>query len=283
MFHLDQCQNSPKNHLYRTHHVRSSANRDGVEENDFDFWKQAHTDEDFGCYSPVTWETKTLRSNMKDDESSPLLPYNHHYSIPCPTPSREAIILQSRKDLMEMIEDIPESCYEISLKDFVDDQQSSQGVEEENDVQETSFDFHVEAQVRKQKRKTQKSYNTTRQISRTSSMESEIFLIKVFFPTFLGSKKKKKAPENRSIVSPRPSAGGPENHNDWSKIRKFFLNKKSGTSCSSGSSSGSTSSSSNGSSRRSVTCRSSGSNILTGCWFFCSKKSKSKRQRGLVM
>ncbi|TQE00173.1 hypothetical protein C1H46_014185 [Malus baccata] len=278
MFHLDQGKNFPRNHLYRTHHVHSSANRDSAEENDFDFWKQAHTYEDFGCYSPVTWETNALRSNMKDDESSPLLPHNHHYSIPCPTPSREEIILQSTKDLMEMIQDMPESCYEISLKDFVDEQQSTQGVKEENNVQETSFDFHIEPQVRKQKRKTQKGY-TTRQISRTSSMESEIFLIKVFFPTFLGSKKKEKAPENRSKVSPRPSAGGPENHNDWSKIRKFFLNKKSGASCSSGS----TSSSSNSSTTRSVTCRSSGSNILTGCWFIRSKKSKSKRQRGLVM
>lgn len=48
----------------------------------------------------------------------------------------------------------------------MDEQQSMKGFKEENDAQETSFNFHIEPQIRKQKIKKKKSNNTTRQISR---------------------------------------------------------------------------------------------------------------------
>lgn len=113
---------------------------------------------------------------------------------------------------MEMIRNMPESCYELSLKDIVDEQQGMQKAREDTDVDEKKFHLQTQAQIRKQKKK--KITYKTRQISRTSSMESETFRIKIFFPTFLCSKKKTKAAGNCSKVSPRPPFEGPENHKD---------------------------------------------------------------------
>ncbi|XP_021807327.1 uncharacterized protein LOC110751200 [Prunus avium] len=214
------------------------------------------------------------------DESTPLLPNNHHYSNPCTMTTlsqRQAEIVQSRREMMEMIQDMPESCYELSLKDIVDDeQQGAQGVrEEETDAKETSFSFRSEEEVQIRKQKSNVKKKSSYEISRTSSMESETFLIKMFFPTFLGSKKKLKPPGNcSSKVSPSPSLSLKNNHKDWCKIRAFFLagvNKNSQGNNSSSSSS-------------SRTRFSDETNTLPGCWFFFhSKKSKTKRQRGCLL
>ncbi|BBH02466.1 embryo defective 2170 [Prunus dulcis] len=254
------CQNFPRNHLSPSCHVRSSR-RGSAEEKDFDFW-----------------ETNTLLRWNIEDESSPLLPNHHHYSNPCTMTTlsqRQAAIVQSRRELMEMIQDMPESCYELSLKDIVDDeQQGAQGVGgEETDAKETSFSFRSEeVQIRKQKSNVKKK--SSYEISRTcSSMESETFLLKMFFPTFLGSKKKPKSPGNRSSkVTPSPSLSLKDNHKDWCKIRTFFLagvnknNQGNNSSCSS------------------RTRFSDETNALPGCWFFFhSKKSKTKRQKGCLL
>ncbi|KAM5577810.1 hypothetical protein ABKV19_008247 [Rosa sericea] len=241
---LDQCQKFPRNQLYVTCHVHSR--HESAEDKEFGFcsaWEfqaQACIEEDLGAHSPRLWETNTKY------ESSPLLPQNHHYSDLSPT-SRRRVILESRSELMQMIQNMPESYHELSLKDIVDEQQGMQKAREGTDVEEKSLDFNTQVQIRKQKKKI--TYKT-RQISRTSSMESETFLIKMFFPTFLGSKKKAKAAGNRSKVSPRPSFEDPENHKDL---------------CVEGTSSGR---------------RFSEDDTLPGCWtFFRSKKGKSKRLR----
>lgn len=205
---LDQCQKFPRNQLYVTCHVHSR--HESAEDKEFGFWTawdfqaQACLEEDLGAHTPRLWETNTKF------ESSPLLPQNHHHSDLSPK-SRRRVILESRTELMQMVQNMPESCYELSLKDLVGEQQGVQKAGEGTDVEEKSFDFNNQAQIRNQKKKT--TYKT-RQISRTSSMESETFLIKMFFPTFLGSKKKGKAAGNCSKVSPRPSLEGPENHKD---------------------------------------------------------------------
>ncbi|XP_050373319.1 uncharacterized protein LOC126790970 [Argentina anserina] len=242
---LDQYQKFPRNQLYVTCHVHSR--HESAEDKEFGFrsaWEfqaQACLEEDLGVHSPRLWETNTKY------ESSPLLPQNHHYSDLSPT-SRRRVILEGRNELMQTIQDMPESCYELSLRDIVDEeQQGMQKAGKGTDVEEKSFDFNAQARIRNQKKIT--AYKT-RQISRTSSMESETFLIKMFFPTFLGLKKKAKAAGNCSKVSPRPTFG-PENHED------FCVESTS--------------------SRR----RFSDDDILPGCWtFFHSKKGKSKRPRG---
>lgn len=110
---------------------------------------------------------------------------------------------------MEMIQDMPESCYELSLRDIVDEQH----------VEEAGFRSKTEPQIKKKKKKIK-----ARQMSRISSMESETFLLKMFFPSSLSFKKKSKAAGSCSNVSPRPSPEGTKlsiNKEWW--MSRFFL------------------------------------------------------------
>lgn len=51
---------------------------------------------------------------------------------------------------MEMIQNMPESCYELSLKDIVDEQHGLPEGEGENTVsKDESSDFNAQAQIRK--------------------------------------------------------------------------------------------------------------------------------------
>ena len=200
----------------------------------------------FGVFSPRLW--KSNRSRSIKDESYPLLPHNHHYSNLSPN-SRRRVIVDGRKELMKMIENMPESSYELSLKDIVDEQRSSEEDEEETSVaKDESSDFKGEThQIRKLKQR--KNRNTERgPITRTGSMESEMFLIKMFFPTSLGTKKKTKAGNPSRVPclkSPKQSENDMEK--DWS-IKGFFVAGGSKSICRS-STSGSSSSSDSSSSR----------------------------------
>jgi len=156
---------------------------------------------------------------------------------------------------MEMIQDMPESCYELSLRDIVDEQH----------VEETGIRSETEPQIKKKKK------IKARQMSRISSMESETFLLKMFFPSSLSFKKKSKAAGNCSNVSPRPSPDGAKHSisKEW-WMSRFFLageNKRS-----------------RGNSRNSSTSSHEEANFIPGCWsFFHSKKNKTKRQRGCIV
>ncbi|KAF3440633.1 hypothetical protein FNV43_RR18917 [Rhamnella rubrinervis] len=110
---------------------------------------------------------------------------------------------------MEMIHKMPESCYELSLKDIVDERYGLQEeVAEKNDMQDRSFHSDTEAQTRKHKNK-KKKFKIGR-LSRIGSMDNETFLIKMFFPNSLGSNMKAKA-VNHSKVSTSSSKQS-ENH-----------------------------------------------------------------------
>lgn len=99
---------------------------------------------------------------------------------------------------MKMIHNMPESCYELSLKDIVDEKHCLQEVGEKIVIHDRCFHLDTEAQVEKHKKK--KINSKTGQLLRIGSMENEAFLIKLFFPISLGSNKKAKA-VNRSKVS----------------------------------------------------------------------------------
>ncbi|KAL5555431.1 hypothetical protein UlMin_037667 [Ulmus minor] len=234
--------------------------------NELEFQAQvhAHLEEDFGVYSPPLW-----KANTANFESSPLLPNNHCYSNLSPN-ARKQVIADGRKELMEMIKNMPESCYELSLKDIVDEQHGLQEGQEENIVTkaEGSY-FNTESQFRKPKKKI-KNFRAG-QISRTASMESETFLLKMFFPTSLGSNKKAKA-GNRSKSKVTSGENG-VNKVRW--IKGLFIagkNKRIWSSSRSESASSSNSSST----------RYGESNFVPGCWPFLGKKSKSTGQTGCI-
>lgn len=92
---------------------------------------------------------------------------------------------------MEMIKDMPESSYELTLKDIVEQQDKEDAVAEEEKVKHK---IPVRA----------KSANT-KQICRSESMESEVFLLKTFLPVSLSSKKKAK-PRKHSREGPEKQA-----------------------------------------------------------------------------
>ncbi|XP_062096185.1 uncharacterized protein LOC133801965 [Humulus lupulus] len=245
-----------------------------------EFQATANTEEEeeegFRVYSPQLW--KTNRSSSKQ-ESLPLLPHNHHYSNLSPNSRRQAIV-DGRKELMEMIQHLPESCYELSLKDIVAEDHSLQEGEEDSTTvtkDETFDDFKAEAPIMKLNRK--KRSIRKGQITRTGSLESETFLIKSFLPSSLGSKKKAKSARVPSIKS------SDEAESDVDKvcwIKGTFIAGRRNKICRS-STSGSNSSSQSSSSSTGITRYASETDFIPGCWpFFSTRKSKSMREKGCI-
>ncbi|XP_039167176.1 uncharacterized protein LOC104421989 isoform X2 [Eucalyptus grandis] len=157
----------------------------------------------------------TLR---KLEKMSVSIAKDHHYSNLSPS-SRTRRIEEGRREMIKMIRNLPESSYELSLKDIVDKQlplQENQEEEEEefefpSAEEEEEFEFpSAEAESYKnQKRKKRKKVPRTtshqhHQVSRCNSMETGSFLIKMFFPSFMASSKKPATSWNSRLkISPR--------------------------------------------------------------------------------
>ncbi|KAJ0040983.1 hypothetical protein Pint_27373 [Pistacia integerrima] len=260
---------------------------------DFDFWgagksscsehysNEFHFEEQvgdgIGAYSPPLW--KANGSKISAYESSPLLPCNHQYSNLSPR-IRSQAIAEGRKELMEMIHNMPEWSYELSLKDIVDEQQTQQEVKHETVIDERSCCFENEGETKKLQKKNKKRSIKSAEILRSESMEKETFLIKMFFPISFCSKKKANV-RNRAKVSPRSSLDISENQPDKEQwIRKRFVaGENKPTVVKHFSSSNSSTSSKHNSS----TNRQAESKFSSGCWpFFHTKTSKTRRPRGCI-
>lgn len=152
---------------------------DDQTETDFDFWvsQDQYRDEEFdqckqdtrvfGDNSLSLWKTKPR--NSAEYEFSPLLSPQ----------TRSEAIEKGRKELMEMVRNIPESSYELSMKDLVDEAKTTSTPEP---TKKTKF------------------------VSRTPSIDkNKVYLINIntLFPWFSSSKKK----STSSRVSPRTSSG----------------------------------------------------------------------------
>ncbi|XP_060215396.1 uncharacterized protein LOC132642150 [Lycium barbarum] len=163
------------------------------------------TNDYFPC-SPPLWTQRPL-GVAKNQAST--LPCYDYFGNPFPG-SRLQVIKNGRRHLMEMIQDLPESSFELSLKDIVDDQQST-----EESKQATTVKGSDQKVRMPQQRKTLKRS----QISRSESMESGVFLLKMFLPASIGSKKKLK-PRNCSKVSSKTSVDESEKsvNRDWWRI-----------------------------------------------------------------
>lgn len=158
------------------------------------------------------WRAPENDLSEDDCQSSPLLPHDHPYSIPLRS-SRQQAIEQGRREIMEMVRDMPESCFELSLKDIVDEGLSLREARKEDG----SID---KEEMQKSRKKRKKAKNVPRlgmdrsPVSRSYSMDSGSFMIKMFFPAFLKSRTAQSKGGNRSKskVSPRTSIDGTENH-----------------------------------------------------------------------
>ncbi|XP_055809481.1 uncharacterized protein LOC129879121 [Solanum dulcamara] len=162
------------------------------------------TNDYFPC-SPPLWRTQRELRDTKNQESTPCYDY---FGRPFPG-SRLQVIKSGRRHLMEMIQDLPESSFELSLKDIVDDQES---------IKECQQATTVEGKNKKARMPQQRTLKRS-QISRSESMDSGVFLLKMFLPASLGSKKKLKT-RNCSKVSSKSSVDESEKsvNKDWWKI-----------------------------------------------------------------
>ncbi|KAM7277009.1 hypothetical protein ACFE04_018875 [Oxalis oulophora] len=136
-------------------------------------------------------------------ESSLLLPKSYHLS----PKSRTNAIKAGRQQLMEMVKDISESSFELSLKDIIEPQK--------HDREETiskDGNFHSDGNGSEKLRKSKSMQNMRekpKHIFRSASMETEVFLIKMF-PRLFPKTKSKVSIKKTIKVSTRSSFNEPE-------------------------------------------------------------------------
>jgi len=198
--------------------------------------------------------------------SPPLWKNSYKYLSPN---SRTQAIARGQWELMEMVKTMPESCYELSLKDIVEHQHRVKPESEEHClVDEKIMDRKPSRGVKREEGKVK--------MMRTRSGESNHgggLLLKMAFPFSLGARKKKKknlGTNSFSRVSPRPeglerSGKGGHGEKEWWKKR---------FSGSSGSESGGGGSGNSGSGGSSSSSGRKMSGCLPNCWSFLTKRNK---------
>ncbi|KAH0452483.1 hypothetical protein IEQ34_019782 [Dendrobium chrysotoxum] len=161
-----------------------------------------------------------------------------------PNISRAQMIDKYRQEMMDLVRDLPETAYELSLRDMVDLTSNQRREEEKEDEAALTERW----QMNKGRRKRRVNSN-----SRIGSMLSGGFLLKMFMPhipAVLGDSRK---------ISPRPMAVGSDG--EW--VSGGFQER-------------STSNSSNGSSNSSCSSRGRQRLKLGGCYSFCYRHRRSR-------
>ncbi|XVE55243.1 hypothetical protein DITRI_Ditri03aG0143600 [Diplodiscus trichospermus] len=205
--------------------------------------------------TPPLWRTSPSRSP----------PHRQNINYRCLSPaSKSQAIARGQRELMEMVSRMPESCYELTLKDLVEHQPAAVEPKQESFAEGRGAmineDKYKAEKENKKKKKTEQS-NPKAQIKRSGSIDNGGFLLKMVFPISLGSKNKKKKKKNdsntnhNSKVSPKPTvsdSSGKSVDKEWWKKRSGSSESESGGSTlNSGSTKSSRSSSISSSSSRS--------------------------------
>ncbi|KAJ9146209.1 hypothetical protein P3X46_028536 [Hevea brasiliensis] len=243
---------------------------------EFEAERKLIDDDDSAVSSPPLWGTSPSRS--------PQHRQNHYRSL-SPS-SRAQAIARGQKELMEMVSRMPEGCYELSLKDIVEQNMVDQAKDESFSKERSITSEYMYTREKSAKKKNDKKV----QMNRSGSIDNGGFLLKMVFPFSLGSRKKMKKNSNNNNnlamnnsardgrVSPKPllldgSAKGVEN--EWWKNRfsESGESESGGLSSNSGSSKSSGSSSSRSSSRNGST-RNGG----VGCWSVIFRKRGKKTE-----
>ncbi|KAF3524982.1 hypothetical protein F2Q69_00050145 [Brassica cretica] len=155
---------------------------------------------DSGVCSPPLWRTSPPKSPQA----------NHQNLSPV---SKAQVIARGQRELMEMVSKMPESCYELSLKDLVE-------VKTEEEEKDRKV-FDEMPQRRKMQSKVVRKSKSDRWVDpvRNRGVNNSGFLLNLGFPVSLGAKKKtkKKDEDDGSVTSrgsPRPSISEDK---DWWK------------------------------------------------------------------
>lgn len=222
--------------MITAHETHTRHESEGDKE--FSFWASSNTiASENDCDQPQGNEAKRLNDNANFGETHQRKNLKLEYSpfsSKVSDPSRSGAIAKGQKELMEMIQDMPEYGYELSFQDMVIVEK--QVVEPEQQQQphqnETFLDNNThmqssgnKAQHKRLNRKKKNKGNSGRpgQILRVESMDSETFLLKLFFPFSLDWMKKDKV-KNGSKVSPRPQLQESMKNvgKEW-RIKRFFF------------------------------------------------------------
>ncbi|KAK6115617.1 hypothetical protein DH2020_007886 [Rehmannia glutinosa] len=238
--------------------------------------QESMENDDSGVCSPPLWK------NSPSPSPSPLQPLLSHHSYKSLSPnSRAQAIARGQRELMEMVKNMPESSYELSLKDLVEHHKMEIIQPPQLEILNA---INGKNQILQQrgvvKVKRQESKSSDKNMVRNGSFENKGLFLKMGFPFSFYSKKKNKFGSSNSSgkVSPKldqmVKGGGGER--DWWK--KKFTGSSDSDSSRTSINSGSTESTAGGSSsgRSYSVAQRKKHGFLSGCWaFFQSRSNKS--------
>lgn len=147
---------------------------------------------EFGFSTPQVW--------------GPTSPGNYNYQYRnLPPASKVQAIARGQRELMEMVSEMPESSYELSLKDLVEQQQQKPPI-----VEGKKQEAESEKGGKKKKMEIVKKKNGS--VSNNKNKNNDGFLLKMVFPLAFGMKKKNNKNKKKSElgssysfkVAPRP-------------------------------------------------------------------------------
>ncbi|XP_009404319.2 uncharacterized protein LOC103987673 [Musa acuminata AAA Group] len=240
---------------------RASLNLSGYSQRDGDEdfrWLPKEDGDDSGTPSPPLWKNVGLPATRSADNSPA---HKHHHGMQAFPTSRAEEIARYRQEMLDLVRDMPEPAYELSLRDMVEAPRVAKTVQE---------------MIEKRRTESTDRTKEKRRLLRKESIETGVFL-KMFVPISIrGGRRKSFGGSNTcSKVSPRPVSGEAEK-GGLEVTEGEWWEKELGGRGSSSSSSKSSSSSSSKSSSGSSTSR-SGSRKMNGCYaFFLTNKSSSK-------
>ncbi|XP_051151090.1 uncharacterized protein LOC127265363 [Andrographis paniculata] len=223
-----------------------------------------------GVYSPPLWRNSP---SPPRSPSQPLLGHHHHLQRSLSPRSRIQTIVKGQRELMEMVKNMPESSYELSLKDLVEHDHSLEN--QAPPLQEERFgnSQRAEEKVKKGGGGSQKSGD--KNVRRSGSFESKGLFLKMGFP--FSSLQKRSNYGGTGKVSPRPAVIG---ERDWWK--KKFTGSSDSDSSRTSNTSGSTNSSSSSSSSSGGSYGNSGRGSgrkKNGLWSSCWPSFQSRRAK----
>lgn len=181
-------------------------------------------EEDSGVHSPPLWTASPPRQYQIN---------NNH---------RTQAIARGQRELMEIVKNMPESCYELSLKDLVeqprvevdsqeecllgDDDDGHHDQDQDQQPEEVAHERRVNMK-RVESKKYEKKSKLNTSMMRSGSMDNRGLFLKMVFPISLSSNKNKKPVNSCTTcakVSPKPAAEVSERTSkivdkDWWKKR----------------------------------------------------------------
>lgn len=153
--------------------------------------------------------------------------YNDHLKHLC-SDSRKQDITQHQLEMLNMVEDIPESIYELSLRDLAELPKLVNSIQQcPGKGKEGKFLSGEELK---------KAKKGMKRASRSESMDHGAFLLKVFFPVSFGGKRKSCVSSSSKMLPKSMLKGGKEgmlekntDGQPWKENQQGYLSKNNGT------------------------------------------------------